>query len=130
MAESMLFVLATYALMLAAFYWAKHRFFHIGVMVSVMVIDLGFPIWLVFNRDWYKRLIEQEEILSFMIWMHFMLVLALYALYVMQILTARKMLKGEMAVRPDHRTQGIGVLIVRGLVIASAAMLIDPSDAA
>lgn len=130
MAESMLFVLATYALMLAAFYWAKYRFFHISVMISVMVIDLGFPVWLVFNRDWYKRLIEQEEILSFMIWMHFMLVLALYALYVMQILTARKMLKGEMEVKPDHRTQGIGVLIVRGLVIASAAMLIDPSDAA
>ncbi len=129
MADSMMFVLGTYVLMLIAFFLVKYRPLHISIMSSVMVLDFLFPIWLVFNRDWYKRLIEQEEILSFMIWMHFMLVLALYALYVMQIITAHRMLKGEMEVKPDHRSQGIAVLIVRGLVIASAAMLIDPSDA-
>ncbi len=128
MADSMIFVLVTYAVMLAAFFWAKHRALHIGVMGTIMLIDLAFPVWLVFNRDWYKRLIEQEEILSFMIWMHFMLVLALYALYVMQIMAGRRLLKGEGEVRSDHRTQGIGVLIVRGVVILSAFMLIDPAD--
>ncbi len=128
MADSMIFVLATYAAMIGAYFLARRRIIHIGVMASVMVIDLAFPVWLVFNRDWYKRLIEQEEILSFMIWMHFMLVLALYALYVMQIMAGRRLLRGDHEARADHRTQGIGVLVVRGLVIASAFMLIDPSE--
>ncbi len=128
MADSMIFVLATYAAMIGAYFLARQRIIHIGVMASVMVIDLAFPVWLVFNRDWYKRLIEQEEILSFMIWMHFMLVLALYALYVMQIMAGRRLLRGDNEARADHRTQGIGVLVVRGLVIASAFMLIDPSE--
>lgn len=128
MAESMMFVLLTYLVMLVAFKCAKTRIVHISMMASVIIIDLCFPIWLVMNRDWYKRLIEQEEILSFMIWMHFMLVLTLYALYAMQIMSARQMLKGDFSHKVDHRTQGIGVLIVRGLVIASAFMLIDPNQ--
>jgi hypothetical protein len=125
---TLLFVIATYALMVWAFFWAKKRYFHIPVMASIMLIDLFFPVYLVLNKDWYRRLIEQEEILSFMIWMHFILVLVLYALYVLQILTARKLLKGDDSVRADHRAQGKGILIARALVILSAAMLIEPVD--
>lgn len=125
---TLLFVSATYVVMVWAFLWARKRYFHIPVMASIMVIDLFFPVYLVLTKDWYRRLIEQGEILSFMIWMHFILVLSLYALYVLQIMTARKLLRGDNSVRADHRAQGKGVLIVRGLVILSSAMLIEPDE--
>lgn len=125
---TLLFVSATYVVMVWAFLWARKRYFHIPVMVSIMVIDLFFPVYLVLTKDWYRRLIEQGEILSFMIWMHFILVLSLYALYVLQIMTARKLLRGDDSVRADHRAQAKGVLIVRGLVILSSAMLIEPDE--
>lgn len=128
---TLIFAIITYVLMLAAYKLHSMRKFHMPIMASVIVIDLLFPIYLVLNKDWYRRLIEQEEILSFMIWMHFILVLTLYALYVLQVMTARKMLKGEMdveEVRHEHRVQGKGILIARGLVILSAAMLIEPGQ--
>lgn len=125
---TLIFVIGTYLLMIWAFFWAKNRYVHIPVMASIMLIDLLFPVYLVMTKDWYRRLIEQEEILSFMIWMHFILVLVLYALYFLQIVTARKLLRGDDSVRDDHRSQGKGILIARGLVILSAAMLIEPAD--
>jgi hypothetical protein len=122
----LVFAIGSYALMVWAFQWGKRRYFHIPVMVSLMLIDLAFPVYLILTKDWYQRLIEHEELLSFMVWMHFILVLVLYALYVVQILTARKLLKGDESVRPDHRSQGKGILIARALMILSAAMLIEP----
>ena len=59
------------------------------VMVSTSV-DVLFPFYLYLTHDWYNRLIVHEEIFSFLIWMHFGLTLALYALYFLQIQTARK----------------------------------------
>jgi len=112
--------------MVWAFLWGKRRYFHIPVMVSLMLIDFAFPVYLVLNKDWYGRLIEHGEILSFMIWMHLILVLVLYALYVLQIFTAIKLFKGDNSVRADHRSQGKGILIARALMILSAAMLIEP----
>lgn len=114
--------------MVCAFFWAKQRLIHMSVMVSVMLIDIGFPVYLVMTKDWYRRLIEQGEILSFMIWMHFILVLVLYALYFLQIQSARKLLRGDEEARNEHRNQGKGILIARGLVILSAAMLFEPVD--
>ncbi len=125
---TLIFVIATYAVMVWAFLWAKNRIFHIPVVVSVMLIDIGFPVYLVMNKDWYRRLIEQEEILSFMIWMHFILVLVLYALYFLQVQSAIKLMRGDEEARGEHRNQGKGILIARGLVILSAAMLIEPVD--
>ena len=125
---TLIFAFATYALMVWAFLWAKNRFFHMPVMVSVMLIDIGFPVYLVMTKDWYRRLIEQEEILSFMIWMHFILVLFLYARYFMQTQSAIKLMRGDESIRAEHRNQGKGILIARGLVILSAAMLIEPVD--
>ncbi len=124
----LIFIIATYILMVWAFLWAKNRIFHIPVMVSVILIDIGFPVYLIMTKDWYKRLIEQGEILSFMIWMHFILVLVLYGLYFLQIQTAIKLMRGDEEARAEHHDQGKGILIARGLVILSAAMLIDPAD--
>ncbi len=125
---SLLFVIATYILMIWAFYGSKTRAFHMPVMASIIAIDVFFPVYLVLTKDWYRRLIEQEEILSFMIWMHFILVLVLYALYFLQILSVRNMLRGDENARAEHRNQGKGILIARGLVILSSSMLIEPVD--
>ncbi len=129
MSGALLFAIATYALMVMAFFLAKWRYFHMPVMITTILFDLLIPFYLVLTNDWYKRLIEQEEIFSFMIWMHFILVLTLYALYGLQIMTIKKMINGDVVARQEHRTQGMGVLIARGLVILSAAMLIDPTGA-
>jgi hypothetical protein len=129
MSGPLLFGIATYALMVAAFFLPRQRSFHVPVMAATILFDLLMPFYLVLTNDWYKRLIEQEEIFSFMIWMHFILVLTLYALYGLQVMTVKKMVNGDMEARKEHRTQGVGILIARGLVILSAAMLIDPSGA-
>ncbi len=129
MSGALLFAIAIYLLMVAAFFLAKWRSFHVPVMIATILFDLLMPVYLVLTNDWYKRLIEQEEIFSFMIWMHFMLVLTLYALYGLQIMTVKKMINGDLVARQEHRTQGVGLLITRGLVILSAAMLIDPTGA-
>lgn len=125
---SLLFAIASYVVMVWAFVWAKKRSFHMPVMVSAILIDVLFPVYLILSKDWYRRLIEQEEILSFMIWMHFILVLVLYALYFLQIQSARKLMRGDESARDEHRNQGKGILIARGLVILSASMLIEPVD--
>jgi hypothetical protein len=122
---SLIFAIASYGLMLLAYFWHRKRKFHIPVMVLMIVIDLFFPIYLVLTKDWYRRLIEEGEILSFMVWMHFILVLVLYALYFLQIMTARKLLAGDVSARAEHHNQGKGILITRLLVILSASMLIE-----
>lgn len=129
MSGPLLFAIASYALMVAAFFLAKRRIFHMPVMIGTVLFDLLMPFYLVFTQDWYKRLIEQEEIFSFMIWMHFILILTLYALYGLQIMTIKKMVNGDQVAREEHRSQGVGILIARGLVILSAAMLVEPPDA-
>lgn len=126
METSLIIAIASYCVMLFAFYMKKYRAVHVPLMASVVVLDILFPVYLILTHDWYKRLIVQEEIFSFMIWMHLMLVITLYALYITQISTARKMLQGDMTVKNGHRSQGMGILIARGLVVLSAAMLIEP----
>jgi len=124
---SLIFVAVSYLLMVAAFLWAKKRAFHMPVMVATILIDVMLPVYLVLTKDFYKRLIEEGDILSFMIWMHFILVLVLYALYFLQVMSIKKMLSGDPDARAEHRSQGKGILIARGLVILSAAMLIEPT---
>jgi len=122
--------LASYVLMLAAFYWHRQRAFHVPVMISVILFDLLMPVYLVMNRDWYRRLLEQGDILSFGVWMHFGLIVTLFVLYAIQVHTALRMLRprdGDPAtVRRDHRAQGLGILLARALVIVSGAVLYEP----
>ena len=118
--------LFSYLLMLVAYFLPRHRLFHIPVMIAIMVFDLALPIYLYLHRNWWHRLIEQQEIFSSLVWMHLILLIAMYALDVAQIHTARRMLRGELAARNDHHTQGKTLLIVRGLLIVSGAILASP----
>jgi len=129
LAGTVIFASVTYLVMVASFYLARFRRFHISVMASIMVIDLFFPIYLFMTRDWVKRLIEHEEIFSFLIWMHFFLVITLYVLYVFQIMAGREILRGDEQARPDHKGQAKGILITRALVIITGAMLAEPVSA-
>lgn len=123
---TVLFATTTFIIMLVTFFLARVRRVHIPVMATIMVIDLFFPVYLFLTRDWHKKLIEHGEIFSFLMWMHLILVITLYVLYVVQIQTARKILEGEDAAKGDHRAQGIGILIARGLVIFTGALLAEP----
>jgi len=68
-----------------------------------------------------------RSIFSFLIWMHFGLVLTLYALYFLQIQTARKIFRVVIR-RPavEHRSQAKAILLVRGLVVATATIIGRP----
>lgn len=118
--------LFSYLLMLAAYFRPRQRFFHIPVMIAIMVFDVSLPVYLYLHRHWWHRLIEQQEIFSSLVWMHLILLIAMYALDAVQINTARKMLKGDLAARNDHHTQGKALLVVRGLLILSGAILANP----
>ena len=125
-------VIATYLLMLFAFYRPQHRVFHICTMVFIMLFDLMVPVYLFLRRDWYVRLFEHGDISSFLVWMHFIMPLALYILYIFQILAARKLLQGNAdaeaydGARIDHRGQAKAILVVRALTIFTGIMLIEP----
>ena len=120
------FVIATYVLMIAAYRYSRFRWFHVPVMSTIVIVDLLFPIYLYLTHDWYKRLIVHQEIFTFLIWMHFGLVLTLYILYFLQIQTARKIFAGNDEIRGEHRSQANAILLLRGLVIVTALMLAVP----
>ncbi len=124
-------VLLTYLLMFAAFFKPQHRKFHVSTMVFVMLFDMAIPVYLYIYRDWYTRLFLHGDISSFLVWMHFIMVLSLYILYVFQIQIGRKLLRGdtESSLRVDHRGQGKGILVVRGLALLTGALLIEPDPA-
>jgi hypothetical protein len=117
--------LVTYVLMLAAFRYAKQRTFHVLIMISVILFDLGMPIYLYLYKDWYRRLIVENELTSFLVWIHFMMLVMMYALYVMQVKTALGLLRSDNSVRIDHRAQGKALLLVRALVIFTGALLVE-----
>ncbi|MBI2779236.1 MAG: hypothetical protein HYX62_05575 [Gammaproteobacteria bacterium] len=125
-------VLSTYLLMLAAFFRPQHRKFHVSTMIFVMLFDMGIPVYLYFYRDWYTRLFVHGDIESFLVWMHVILVLSLYILYVFQVQIGRKLLRGdaEASLRIEHRGQGKGILVTRALAILTGALLIEPDPAA
>lgn len=110
--------------MLIGYFYAHRRRLHIPIMLSVLGIDLFMPFYLYQTGDWKKRLIEQEEIFSFLIWMHFGLILCLYLLFAAQIYTAIKMLRGQNEVREMHRLQGRAALWVKFLIVLTGAILI------
>jgi heme exporter protein D len=120
--------IATYLIMVAGFFLSGRRRVHITIMATVMVYDLLMPFYLFLTRDWYARLIGHEDILTFGVWMHFMVVLVLYVLYVFQILAARKILADPhaAAARREHRQQAIAILLVRAFVIFTGALLVNP----
>jgi hypothetical protein len=113
----------TWLLMLAAYYFPHRRAFHMPVMLAIIAFDIGMPFYLYTHHDWWKQLIEEQDIFSFLTWMHFGLLAVMYALYVLQIQTARRLLGGDQTARKDHRSQGRAMLWVRALVILSGGLL-------
>jgi len=125
-AASVIAVSITYLFMLAGYFMSRYRFLHIPVMVSIILFDLSMPFYLYTHRNWKRRLIDQQEILSFLVWMHIGLLVTLFALYLAQIHSARRLLKGDQSARKDHHSQGRALLLVRGLVIFTGAILVSP----
>jgi len=117
---------ATYLLMLAAYYLPRHRYFHIPVMISCLLFDISMPFYLYTHRHWYHRLVEQGDIFSFLTWMHFGLFITMYVLYGVQISSALKIFKGDPEARAAHHAQGKALLLARGLVIITGAILSNP----
>ncbi len=118
---------ASYLVMLAAYFLHRHRWFHVPVMAGCLLFDVGMPVYLYTHRNWYHRLIEQEDLYSFLVWMHFGLLVGMYALYVVQVLTARRIFRGDASARADHHAQGKMMLLARGLVIVTGAILANPA---
>jgi hypothetical protein len=118
--------LVTYVLMLVALRYSKRRVFHVPVMILVMLFDLGMPVYLYLNKEWHRRLIVESDLLtSLPLWTHIVMIIMLYALYVVQIRTALRLLRGDDSVRSDHHDQGRGVLLIRAIVIVSGALLVE-----
>lgn len=109
----------SYLIMLIAYFKHRHRFFHIPVMLATITFDLAMPLYLVTHRNWWHRLVDQEDIFSFGVWMHFGLLITMYALEAAQIYSARKILTGDAAARTTHHAQARALLMVRALVIAT-----------
>lgn len=126
LADTVIAGIISYAVMLAAVYWHRVRRFHVPVMISVMVFDLLMPFYLYANRDWKTRLIDDGDILSFLVWTHFGLLIALFVLYFIQVFAGRKLLAGDNSARMEHKNVAKGILLVRALVILSGALLVQP----
>jgi len=124
--ETIIYAVVTWFLMLAAFMLARrYRRLHVVTMGTVITLDFLFPFYLYATRDWGRRLFDEGEILSFMLWTHLLLVLTLYVLYVVQIQAGSRLLKGVESARADHRAQGLGILVTRALVIFTGALFIE-----
>lgn len=124
--ETIIYAVVTWFLMLAAFMSARrYRRLHVVTMGTVITLDFLFPFYLYATRDWGRRLFDEGEILSFMLWTHLLLVLTLYVLYVVQIQAGSRLLKGVESARSDHRAQGLGILVTRALVIFTGALFIE-----
>lgn len=125
---TILAVVLTYVIMVYGYMHSTSRRLHMTIMTGVMMFDALLPFYFIARREWYLRFIAHEDILTFGVWMHFMLVLILYVLYAFQIYAARRILSnhddGGVA-RRDHRAQGTAILLVRAFVILSGIMLYD-----
>ena len=128
-ADTVIAASITYLIMLVAFFWHRFRIFHISVMVSVMIFDLLMPFYLYANRDWKTRLIDDGDILSFLVWTHFGLLIALFVLYTIQVAAGRKLVARDMSARNEHKNVAKGILLVRALVILSGGLLVQAEAA-
>ena len=113
----------SYLLMLAAYFLHRKRYFHIPAMAAIIVFDLSLPFYLYSHRQWWHRLIDQQEIFSSLLWMHAGILLTMYALDAAQIFTAMKIVKGDMEARIAHRSQGKVLLVVRLFAILTGMLL-------
>lgn len=125
-AITILVSIISYLVMLVAYYLHARRTLHVGLMVTVMLYDLLIPIYLYLARDWYKRLIEHGDILTFGVWIHFGCILTLYVLYGFQISAGLRLWRGDREALEDHQGQGKAILVVRAMVIITGWLLAEP----
>ncbi len=124
---SVMLVLGSFVVMGLAFYLRKRHRWHIALMGSVMVFDVLFPVWLYMTHDWKRRLIDDGELFSFLIWTHLLFILTLYSLYVLQSMAGRQLYAGRREARQEHRVQSKGIVAVRVFVFLTGALLIAPN---
>ncbi len=126
MPESILLVLLSFLWLGAALALRRRHAVHAAMMATLLLFDLVFPVYLYWTHDWYTRLIVHEELLSFAIWAHLIFVISLYALYVLQGLSGRKMLQQADEERASHQMQARAFIIARLFVFATGALLMEP----
>ncbi len=126
MKTSVILVLCSFVVMTLAYYLRKRRGWHIALMSCVIFFDMAFPFWLYLTHDWGRRLIDEGELFSFLIWTHLFLILTLYSLYVLQIIAGHQLYTGQREAREDHRVQSRGIFAVRVFVFLTGALLIAP----
>lgn len=123
--DSVIAASASFLVILFAYYKHKHRVLHVSLMVGVMVFDVLFPVYLFMTRDWKDRLIDQGDIMSFAVWTHFGLLVALIVLFVLQIAAGLRLLKDDSSIRQEHANLAKGILLTYGLVVLSGFLLIQ-----
>jgi len=121
---TLLAVIISFIAMGVAYRYARIRSLHVTVMLLVVTFDIVFPVYLYLVNDWYKQMIQEEQIFTFSPWMHFMLIIVLYALYVIQIQAGRRLLADHKEARQPHKQQGQGIMLARLLVFATGALLL------
>lgn len=125
MNEVVIVAVITYLIMLVGYWLHRIRVIHVPIMVGIMLFDLTMPFYLYLNRDWKTRLIDDGDILSFMVWTHFGLLIALFVLYGLQVLAGRRLIKNDESAREEHQSIAKGILLTRALVIISGALLVQ-----
>lgn len=124
-AGTVLFTSATWCVMLVTYFLSRYRWLHPAVMTGIIVIDFLFPFYLYLTKDWGRRLFDEGQILSVLLWVHLSFVVTLYVLYVVQLQAGLSLLREGPELRREHRAQGIGILVVRALVIFTGALLVE-----
>jgi len=124
-AGTVLFASVTWCVMLGNFFLSRFRRLHPTIMMVIIAVDVAFPFYLFFTRDWGRRLFDEGEILSVLLWVHLSFVVMLYVLYAVQIQAGFSLLREGVRLRKEHRAQGISILVVRALVVLTGALLVE-----
>jgi len=127
MVASVVLVLASFVWLLFALGLRKQHKLHAAMMAVLWLFDALFPIYLYLTHDWYTRLVTHQELLSFALWAHLILVISLHALYVLQMMSGRQMLQQPDVERKNHHMQARAFVILRVFVFVSGALLIVPA---
>jgi len=115
--------LLTYALMLVAYQYHRSRSWHTTAMSLCMLYDICVPFYLFYARNWPHRLIDQGGIFNYLIWMHVVLDILLFTLYIMQVREGLRVWRGDGEAREVHAQQAKVILAVRLLVILTGGLL-------
>ncbi len=109
--------------MVAAFWRPRPRIWHVSVMAVCILYDIAIPFYLFSARNWPHILIDKGGIFDYLVWMHVVLDILLFTLYVMQVHAGIRLWRGGKESRLPHAQQAKVILAVRTLSIISGGML-------